>query len=46
MEQPTTLKALSQSLAEDFDVAPAEAASAVQAFVSQLVEQRIASVQA
>jgi hypothetical protein len=46
MEQPITLRALSQSLTEEFDVAPAEAASAVQAFVSRLLEQRIASVQA
>ena len=45
MEQPITLQALSDALAEDFDVAPAEAASAVRAFVSQLLEQRIASVQ-
>jgi hypothetical protein len=45
MEQPITLKALSASLAEEFDVAPEEAASAVQAFVSRLVEERIVSVQ-
>ena len=46
METPITLQALSESLAEEFDVAPAQAASAVQAFVSRLVEERIVSVQA
>jgi len=45
MKRPITLKALSQSLAEEFDVAPDEAASAVTAFVSRLVEERIVSVQ-
>ena len=46
MEQPITLRALSESLADEFDVDPQEAASAVQAFVSRLVEERIVSVQA
>jgi hypothetical protein len=44
MERPITLRALSQSLAEEFDVAPDEAARAVTAFVSRLVEERIVSV--
>ena len=46
MERPITVQALSDSLAEEFDVAPEAAASAVQAFVSRLVEERIATVQA
>jgi hypothetical protein len=46
MERPITLEALSESLAEEFDVAPDAAASAVRAFVSRLVEERIAAVQA
>lgn len=45
MERPITLQALSESLAEEFDIAPAEAASAAQAFVSRLVEEGIVSVQ-
>lgn len=45
LERPITLRALAQSLAEEFDVAPDDAASAVRAFVSRLVEARIASVQ-
>jgi hypothetical protein len=46
MAQPITLQALSQSLAEEFDVAPDLAASAVAAFVSRLVEEGVASMQA
>jgi hypothetical protein len=46
MAQPITLEALSQSLAEEFDVPPDEAARAVRAFVSRLVDERIVSVQA
>ena len=45
MEQPITLRELSQSLAEEFEVAPEEAASAVQGFVSKLVEEGIVSVE-
>ena len=45
MERPITLTALSASLAEEFDVAPDEAARAVTAFVSRLVEERIVTVQ-
>jgi hypothetical protein len=45
MEQPITLRALTQSLAEEFDVAPEQAAGAVETFVSRLVEERIVSVQ-
>jgi hypothetical protein len=44
--QPITLKALCESLAEEFDVAPEAAAAAVTAFVSRLVDERIVSVQA
>jgi hypothetical protein len=46
MERPITVQALGEALAEEFDVAPEAAASAVQAFVSRLVEERIATVQA
>jgi hypothetical protein len=46
MERPITVRALSEALAEEFDVAPEAAASAVQTFVSRLVEERIATVQA
>ena len=45
MDQPITLQALSQSLAEEFDVTQDAAASAVEALVSRLVEERIVSVQ-
>jgi hypothetical protein len=46
MAEPITLQALSEALAEEFDVAPPAAASAVQAFVSRLVEEGVAAVQA
>jgi len=46
MEQPITLEALSQSLAEEFDVPPDLAASAVKTFVSRLVEEGVARMQA
>ena len=45
MDRPITLQALSQSLAEEFDVTQDAAASAVEALVSRLVEERIVSVQ-
>ncbi|HEY1426408.1 MAG TPA: PqqD family protein [Caulobacteraceae bacterium] len=45
MERPISLRALTASLAEEFDVAPAEAAGAVRTLVSRLVEEEIASVQ-
>ena len=46
MERPITLAALSRSLTDEFDVAPERAANAVSAFVSRLVEERIALEQA
>ena len=46
MERPITLQALSQSLTEEFDIAQDAAARAVSAFVSRLVDEEIASVQA
>lgn len=46
MERPITLRALSQSLAEEFDVGSDAAAGAVRAFVSSLVQEHIATVQA
>ena len=45
MERPITLRALTQSLAEEFDVTPEAAARTVEAFVSRLVAERIVSVQ-
>jgi hypothetical protein len=45
LERPITLQALSRSLAEEFDVGPDQAASAVRAFVSRLVEEGVVSVQ-
>ena len=45
MDAPITLEALGASLADEFDVTPEQAASAVRAFVSRLVEERVVSVQ-
>ena len=45
MEEPISLRALSEALAEEFDVPPGQAHDAVTAFVSRLVEEEIASVQ-
>jgi hypothetical protein len=46
MAQPISLRALADSLRDEFDIAPGEATAAVRAFVSRLVEEKIASVQA
>jgi len=46
METPITIADLCQAVQDEFDVTPEQAQKSVLAFVSQLVEEKIASLQA